>query len=78
MAAATGGLRYVVDDGETGFLVNGWDPADYSERLLWLLGDTVAARHMGEAGVARALQFSWDTTAADILSVYREVLAGAR
>ena len=74
VAASTGGLRYVIEHGETGFLVNGWDPSDYAERMLALLADPAAARRMGEAGVARALRFSWDTTAADILSVYREVL----
>jgi hypothetical protein len=31
-------------------------------------------RRMGDAAVARALQYSWDTTAADVLSVYGEVL----
>jgi D-inositol-3-phosphate glycosyltransferase len=74
IAAATGGLRYVVVDGETGFLVPGWDPADYADRMLTLLRDPASAGRLGDAGVAHALQFSWDTTAAEILSVYREVL----
>ena len=78
IASATGGLRYVVGHGETGFLVDGWDPADYAECLLALLGDRSSARSMGEAGVARALGYSWDTTAADILSVYSELWDGAR
>jgi D-inositol-3-phosphate glycosyltransferase len=76
VAAATGGLRYVVQNGRTGFLVHGWDPADYAERMLWLLKDPSVARRMGDAAVMRALGFSWDTTAADIHSVYREVLDG--
>ena len=76
VAAATGGLRYVVEDGETGFLVAGWDPADYAERLLLILDDRAGARRMGDAAVRRALKFSWDSTAADVLSVYREVLEG--
>ena len=74
LAAATGGLRYVVEDGETGFLVGGWDPADYAERMLWILRDPTMGRRMGDAAVARAMQYSWDTTAADVLSVYGEVL----
>ena len=74
VAAATGGLRYVVEDGETGFLVGGWDPADYAERMLRILGDPRMGRRMGDAAVARALKYSWDTTAADVLSVYGEVL----
>jgi D-inositol-3-phosphate glycosyltransferase len=74
VAASTGGLRYVVEDGETGFLVSGWDPADYADRLLTLLDDPTTRARMGEAAVLRALRFSWDATASDILSVYREVL----
>jgi hypothetical protein len=31
---------------------------------------------MGEAAVARSLRFSWDATAAGMLSVYRELLDG--
>ena len=76
VAAATGGLRYVLIDGTTGFLVPGWDPADYAERLLQLLGDPDRVRRMGQAGVGQALGFSWDTTAAEIVSVYHEVLDG--
>jgi D-inositol-3-phosphate glycosyltransferase len=76
VAAATGGLRYVLVDGTTGFLVPGWDPADYAERLLQLLGDPDRVRRMGQAGVGQALGFSWDTTAAEIVSVYHEVLDG--
>jgi D-inositol-3-phosphate glycosyltransferase len=74
VAAATGGLRYVVQHGETGFLVDGWDPANFAGRMLDLLADPATARRMGAAGVGRAMQFSWDSTTADILSVYRELL----
>jgi D-inositol-3-phosphate glycosyltransferase len=76
IAADTGGLRFVVRDGLTGFLVPGHDPGDYAERLLTVLSDDVGARRMGDAGVAHALRFSWDQTAAEVLDVYREVLGG--
>jgi D-inositol-3-phosphate glycosyltransferase len=76
VAASVGGLRYVVTDGVTGFLVEGHDPADHAERLLALLGDRAAARRMGDAAVARSLRFSWDATASEILSVYRELFDG--
>jgi D-inositol-3-phosphate glycosyltransferase len=75
VAAAVGGLRHVVDDGETGRLVEGHDPADHAERVLELLRDEAEARRMGEAALARSLRFSWDATAADMLGVYRELLA---
>ncbi|MGH2636207.1 MAG: glycosyltransferase, partial [Actinomycetota bacterium] len=76
VAAAVGGLRYVVADGVTGFLVEGHDPADHADRVLAVLGDRDAARRMGEAGVEHSLRFSWDITAGGILGVYRELLDG--
>ncbi len=76
VAAAVGGLRYVVADGGTGYLVEGHDPADHAEALRRVLADPPAAARMGRAGVAQSLRFSWDATAAEILSVYREVLDG--
>jgi D-inositol-3-phosphate glycosyltransferase len=76
IAADTGGLRFLVQDGVTGFLVPGHDPADYAERLLSILADRVGARRMADAAVARALRFSWDSTTERIVDVYREVLGG--
>jgi D-inositol-3-phosphate glycosyltransferase len=74
VAAAVGGLRYVVEDGVTGHLVEGHDPADHAERVLGILADPSAARRMGEAGIVRSLRFSWDSTAEEMLDVYRELL----
>lgn len=78
VAAATGGLRHVVADGVTGFLVAGHDPGDYADRLLAILGDPSGARKMGESGVVHAVRFSWDVTAAEVLSVYEELLGSPR
>lgn len=78
VAAAVGGLRYVVVDGITGFLVEGHDPADHADRLLILLRDPEGAGLMGAAGTTQALRFSWDATAAEIRSVYGELLDGER
>lgn len=76
VAASVGGLRYVVADGITGFLVEGHDPADHADRLLAVLRDRRAAHRMGEAGIVHALRFSWDATAAEIASVYGELVNG--
>lgn len=76
VAAAVGGLRYVIDDGVTGHLVEGHDPADHAERVLDVLRDPAGARRMGEAGVAHSQRFSWDATAEEILAVYRELRDG--
>jgi D-inositol-3-phosphate glycosyltransferase len=77
IAASVGGLRYVVADGATGFLVDGHDPGDHADRVLHLLHDRRAAGRMGRAGVAHSLRFSWDSTAGEILGVYRELFDGA-
>jgi D-inositol-3-phosphate glycosyltransferase len=76
VGAAVGGLRYVVDDAVTGFLVEGHDPGDHAERILEVLADPGAAAEMGEAGLEHSLRFSWDATADGILSAYGELLDG--
>ena len=78
IAAAVGGLRYVVDDGKSGFLVEGHDPADHAARLLQILSDPALAAAMGETGARSALRFTWDATASEILDVYRELLSTPR
>ena len=77
IAAAVGGLRYVVRNGETGHLVEGHDPADHAGKLISLLRDPDGARAMRRAAIARSERFSWDATASGILAVYRELLDGA-
>src|SRR5207244_4015118 len=62
VAADTGGLRFVVRSGVSGFLVPGHDPADYAERLLSIVSDRVGARRMADAAAANSKRFSWDAT----------------
>jgi D-inositol-3-phosphate glycosyltransferase len=74
IGAAAGGLRYVVQDGETGFLVEGHQPATYADRIIRVLSDPDLAARLSDGAIRHAAIFSWDATAADIRSVYREVL----
>jgi D-inositol-3-phosphate glycosyltransferase len=78
VASDVGGLRYVVDDGVTGYLVSGHDPGDHADRVLTLLRDRDAMRRMGEAGVEHSMRFSWDATADAVRSVYEELLRAER
>jgi D-inositol-3-phosphate glycosyltransferase len=74
VAASVGGLRTAVREG--GILVEGHDPADYA-RVLRRLVDSPAERDaLGRNGVAHAQAFGWHATAAGILDVYRDALAG--
>ncbi len=75
-ALAVGGLRESIVDGETGVLSS--TPEEMTVRLRWLLDDSQARERMGAAARARALTFSWDRTAATILSVIEARVAPAR
>ena len=77
VAAAVGGLRYVVEDGATGFLVEGHDPADHAGRLLQLLRDPALADRLGASATHQALRFTWDATATQLAAVYDELFGAA-
>jgi D-inositol-3-phosphate glycosyltransferase len=66
VAASVGGLTTLVDDGRTGFLVEGRDPADYAQPLGAILGDPVLARRMGRAAARRAGAYTWRSAAREL------------
>jgi D-inositol-3-phosphate glycosyltransferase len=76
VAAAVGGLRTLVDDGRTGFLVEGREPRAFAARVDELLARPELAASMGGAAAARSLDYTWSTTAARLRRVYAD-LAGA-
>ena len=57
------GLRSVVRDGVSGYLVGGHDPAAYAERIGRLLDNPELAQQMGLRGRLLAQRFSWTRTA---------------
>ncbi|MBB1252370.1 D-inositol-3-phosphate glycosyltransferase [Streptomyces alkaliterrae] len=75
VAAAVGGLPVAVRDGESGFLVDGHDPADYATALARLLDDPALAARMGAAAAHHARGFGWDTAARHTVDLYSEVIA---
>jgi D-inositol-3-phosphate glycosyltransferase len=76
VASAVGGLRYVVAEGEGGFLVPGHDPAAHARRLLEVLSDPELAARLSGAAVRHAGGFPWEATASRVLSVYAELVPG--
>ena len=78
VAAAVGGLRFVVRDDRTGFLVEGHDPADHAERMLQILRDPALAERLGVSAASEAMRFTWDATAAELAGIYRELLTAGR
>jgi D-inositol-3-phosphate glycosyltransferase len=74
VAAAVGGLRYVVRDRRSGFLVDGDDPARYASRLLQILGDTELSRRLSRGALDQAARYPWTHTVRRVLGAYRELI----
>ncbi|MDD5110818.1 MAG: glycosyltransferase family 4 protein, partial [Patescibacteria group bacterium] len=53
VATCFGGSREAVTDGVTGFIVNPYNTATFSDRLLRLLSDPALAQRFGAAGRQR-------------------------
>jgi D-inositol-3-phosphate glycosyltransferase len=77
VAAAVGGLRTLVDDGVTGFLVDTRVPGDYAAAVAELLDDHDLAADMATAAAERARGFTWSTTAARLRRLYADLTARA-
>lgn len=71
VAAAVGGLRTVVRDGESGVLVHGHDPARWGQVLADLLDDAERRARLREGAARAGASFGWDEAAASMLEVYR-------
>ncbi len=78
VAAAVGGLRSVVEDGRTGFLVEGHDPADHAEQLLRVIREPALQSSFGAEGARRALRFTWEATTEAVRGVYEELARAGR
>lgn len=67
VAAAVGGLRDVVSDGHSGYLVSSRNPADYAKAIRSVLtAPPEEVQEMRQAAWRRAQRFSWERTV-DIL-----------
>ena len=57
IATRVGGLKDVVRDGETGYLVSPLSPKELAEKIQFLLDNPELKTHMGQKGRLRALEF---------------------
>lgn len=76
VAARVGGLRSIVRDGETGYLVPWHCPEPYAQRLEVLLRNEHLRRSMGERARRLALGMDWARVAQAMVSLYREAVRG--
>lgn len=75
VASRVGGLPEVVEDGETGYLVDERDPGALAEAILTLARDPDLRRRFGENARARALAaLSWDGVAQTWVDLYQRLI----
>jgi D-inositol-3-phosphate glycosyltransferase len=70
VAASVGGLRTAVQDGVSGVLVEGHDPADYARVLRDLIADPDRRERLSRGAVAHASRFGWNGTVDRLMAVY--------
>ncbi len=78
VAARVGGLSTAINDGASGVLVDGHDPADYSRAFERLLQEPLLAAELGLGGTLHARRFGWARTAAKTRAAYRDAVAAMR
>lgn len=74
VAAAVGGLTTAVVDGQSGFLVEGHDPADYARVFATIIEQPALRAALSVGAVAQAAGFSWERTADETLEVYQRAV----
>src|SRR6202165_3243006 len=74
VASGVSGLRSVVRDDVSGYLIDGDDPAIYAERIGRLLADPDLAQQMGRRGRLLAQRFSWTRTADRLAGLVENVV----
>jgi D-inositol-3-phosphate glycosyltransferase len=70
VAAAVGGLRTAVQDGYSGVLVDGHDPADWARSVGALLSAPDRLARLSKGAVRHASAFGWSATVDGLTAVY--------
>ncbi|MFQ3633857.1 glycosyltransferase [Roseiflexus sp.] len=74
VATNAGGPAFIVEDGVSGVLIPPGNAAMLANHLERLLHNDAERTAMGAAARERALRFSWEHVACDILGIYRDLL----
>ncbi len=75
VAAAVGGLRTLIEDGRTGFLVEGRDPAVFAARTDQILRSPGLAAEFSERAARSAQRYTWSIAAARLRRIYSDITA---
>ena len=73
VAAAVGGLRTLVEHGETGFLIDSRDPAVYARHIEAVLSSPSYAHTLSRNATALASGYTWSITAARLRRLYGDL-----
>jgi len=76
VASAVGGLTTLVEQGRTGFLVDGRDPADFAARVGQILDDPSLSGDLSANAAMGALDYSWREAAERLRALHDELAAG--
>lgn len=77
VAAAVGGLRTLVDDGETGYLVESRHPSAYADAVARVLTSADHGEKMSAAAALRARAYTWTVAAGRLRRLYGDLTARA-
>ena len=77
LAASVGGLRTAVQDGVSGVLVEGHDPAAYARVLRDLIVAPELRERLSRGAVAHASRFGWNGTVDRLMAVYAGAMSNA-
>ncbi len=74
VAADVDGLRAIVTDSETGFLIAERNPELYADKVIEIVTDGATRRRMSAAARKKAMTLSWDATVNGLANVYDSVV----
>lgn len=74
VAAAVGGLRTLVKDGVTGYLIDERDPSLYAAAIDRILLDDAQAAALGAAAAVQASRYPWSGLAARLRRIYSTLI----
>ncbi|MGD8604874.1 MAG: glycosyltransferase [Anaerolineales bacterium] len=77
VASETGGLAFLIKDGETGFHVPAADPEALCETLERVLVDVNLRERLGDQAAAYAKAYDWDIIADRLIALYRQEISKA-
>ncbi len=70
IASNVDGLSKIVEDGQTGYLVNSLCPEHFAEKIDLLLANNALRKRMGIAARNKALSMQWDTGVQEMMKMF--------